>query len=291
MLVLLVGLSNASGAHHGGYDPLLCNQDDNGHCNDPHGGAWKYRRKDGHCRHDEHNVPRATDLVNALPRLFPSVHSVLDFGGGPGGYLTGFRDAGVRNLVTVEPHPLHDCLFAGMKQLAIDIFTEPVNSTYDLIMTVEVAEHIPAGLHPQLIAWLISHTNRWIVFTAAHPGQPGEGHVANKSPLTWRKDFESSGVTFNPNATRAVKQATKASILQTNLHVFEKIRVDKHRQAATQSQTIADAEFEQKRGNKLGCKACAPQGCHRACMSSWNRSGFCSSPGSTNPATCCACPV
>ena len=93
-----------------------------------------HRHKNGLCRHDEVNVPRAYDLVKELPRLFPTVHSVLDFGGGPGGYLTGFRDAGVRDLVTVEPHPLHERLFAGIKQLAVNIFTEPVNRTYDLVM-------------------------------------------------------------------------------------------------------------------------------------------------------------
>jgi hypothetical protein len=36
----------------------------------------------------------------------------MDFGGGPGTYLTGFCNAGVTTLVMVEPHPLGTCLFA-----------------------------------------------------------------------------------------------------------------------------------------------------------------------------------
>ena len=217
-------VTGARGARGTGYDPVHCEHDQDGHCNDTSGGAWRYRRKDGRCRHDELNVPRAADLVRALPRLFPGVRSVLDFGGGPGAYLTSFRDAGVRDIVTVEPHPLRECLFAGIQQLTVNIFEQPVNRTYDLVMSVEVAEHVPSDLHPQLIAWLISHTNRWIIFTAAHPGQGGEGHVANKEPLTWRNEFVSSAkVSFDSNLTRAVKRTTKASIIQQNLHVFEKL--------------------------------------------------------------------
>lgn len=206
------------------YDPLQCNQDNDGHCNDEKGGAWKYKRKDGSCRHEERNVPRAKDMVDALPKLFPGVHSVIDFGGGPGSYLTGFRDAGVRDIVTVEPHPLGKCLFTGVEQLAVNIFKEPVNKTYDLVMSVEVAEHIPTELHSQLIKWLISHTNRWLVFTAAHPGQPGEGHASNKEPWAWRNDFVSNGVLFNAEMTQQVKKSTSSSLIHKNLHVFEKRR-------------------------------------------------------------------
>ena len=204
------------------YNPLRCDRMVGGHCDSKHGGAWSYRREDGSCRHSESSVPGAPDFTRALPRLFPDVRSVADFGGGPGAFLTGFRDAGVQDLVTVEPHPLHECLFRGVHQLALNIFTEPVNRKYDLVMSVEVAEHIPSALHEQLIAWIISHSTKWIVFTAAHPGQPGEGHTANKPPLQWRRDFVSGGVIFDPNATRAAKAATSAGILKENLHVFRK---------------------------------------------------------------------
>ena len=206
------------------YNPLVCGKNNEGHCDDKNGGAWTYRRKNGTCRHTEKNVPRARDLVIALPKLFPKVRSVIDFGGGPGAYLTGFRDAGLKDLVTVEPHPLKNCLFHGVQQLEIDIFTKNVNKTYDLVMSIEVAEHIPSHLHIKVIDWLISHSNYWIIFTAAHPGQPGEGHTSNKNPLIWRKDFESRGAVYDKHATNIVKKSTKAGIIHTNLHVFRKIK-------------------------------------------------------------------
>ena len=207
------------------WPPCVCfiTLDVEGHCDDDGGGAWTYRRRDGSCRHSEADVPRAG--VRALPFLFPDVRSVIDFGGGPGGYLTGFRSRGVKphDLITVEPHHLGKCLFAGVEQLTTDIFTEPVNRTLDMVMTVEVAEHIPSFLHAQLIDWLIVHTRRWLVFTAAHPGQAGEGHVGCKSPAEWRRDITRDGrVVFDQNRTFAAKRATRASILHTNLHVFRK---------------------------------------------------------------------
>ena len=207
------------------YDPLNCTRNSDGHCDGESGGAWSYRRKDGRCRHTEANVPRAPDLVRALPRLFPDVRSVVDLGGGPGGYLTGFRDAGLaKKLVTIEPHPLGECLFRGVQQLATNIFAAPVNETFDLAMSVEMAEHVPSELHGQLIAWLVGHARRWIIFTAAHPGQDGEGHVANKEPSAWRRDFEATGaVQFEALTTRRVKASTRSGILHANLHVFRKL--------------------------------------------------------------------
>jgi hypothetical protein len=112
------------------YDARHCSNDADGHCNGDTGGGWTYRRRDGSCRHTEANVPRAHDVVKALPRLFSDVHSVIDFGGGPGGYLTGFRDRGVPGpLVTVEPHELGPCLFRGITQVVPKAFGERANRT------------------------------------------------------------------------------------------------------------------------------------------------------------------
>jgi len=237
------------------YDPMNCTRDSDGHCDGASGGAWSYRRKDGRCRHTEANVPRAADLVRALPRLFPDVRSVVDLGGGPGGYLTGFRDAGLaRPLVTIEPHPLGECLFRGVQQLATNIFAAPaVNETFDLAMSVEMAEHVPSELHGQLIAWLVGHARRWIIFTAAHPGQDGEGHVANREPSAWRRDFEATGaVRFEAHATRRVKAATRSGILHANLHVFRKLGRGHAASAATASidwraQEVDTAQRAQRR--------------------------------------------
>lgn len=48
-------------------------------------------------------------MARALPTLFPSARVVHDVGGGPGVYLTGFRNMNAYDsLVTVEPSPRLD---------------------------------------------------------------------------------------------------------------------------------------------------------------------------------------
>mmetsp|Transcript_19885 Transcript_19885/g.42853 ORF Transcript_19885/g.42853 Transcript_19885/m.42853 type:complete len:341 (-) Transcript_19885:92-1114(-) len=174
------------------YDPLKCSKMVNGHCRDEEGGAWSYRKADGTCTHTEDRVPKDRGAVRALPKIFPDVKDgVLDFGGGVGAYMTSFRDAGVKNLVVMEPHDLAGCLFKGLRQERTDLVNTPLSELpkrqYDLVMTIEVCEHFPVEHHPHVIAALTQASRKWLLFSAAHPGQPGEGHVGPS--MKWRKEW------------------------------------------------------------------------------------------------------
>jgi hypothetical protein len=166
------------------YDPRNCSKLVNGHCDDEDGGAWTYRNG-LECNYGEetpliNNAPSDRGAVSALSGIFPDVQSVMDFGGGVGAYLTGFRKNGVRSLVTVEPVPLESYPFAGIVQDSTDWINTPSSQLpskkYDLVMTIEAAEHIPVGFHQHLIA-LAQVTSEWFLFSAAHAGHPGEGHI------------------------------------------------------------------------------------------------------------------
>jgi hypothetical protein len=182
------------------YDPRKCSNLVGGHCDDEDGGAWTYRNGLG-CTYVEqtpllNNAPKDYQAVVGLPGIFPDVQSVMDFGGGVGVYLTGFRNGGVRTLVTVEPIPLGSCLFAGIVQDSTDWINTPVSQLpskkFDLVMTIEAAEHIPVHFHEHLIKALAQATSKWLLFSAAHPGQPGEGHVgpSMKSKKKWIEEIQ-----------------------------------------------------------------------------------------------------
>ena len=206
------------------YDALRCKNMRAGQCADADGGAWGYRSGTGDCMYTETTAPQAAQMVRALPRYFPRVESVLDFGGGPGIYLTGFRDQlNLTQLFTVEPHPLGNCVFRQIQHLRMDIFSAPpLGRSFDLVMSLEVAEHIPTDLHARLIEWLLAHTRRWLVFSAAHPGQPGAGHTGNKAPSIWRGAFLASGqVTLEEGLTDQLRRTWPRSV-QQNLHVFQR---------------------------------------------------------------------
>ena len=178
------------------YDPKNCSRLVNGHCDDEQGGAWTYRSDGGHCTYTEttpeiNNAPKDVDAVVALPGVFPDVTSVLDFGGGVGVFLTGFRNQGLTTLVTVEPQPLGDCLFAGIQQDTTDWINTPLSrlpaNKFGLVMSMEVAEHIPVRFHRHILQAMAQATSKWLLFSAAHPGQAGEGHVGPS--MKWKQQW------------------------------------------------------------------------------------------------------
>jgi hypothetical protein len=213
------------------YNPKTCQHLIDGHCDDSDGGAWTYQSQDGNCTYveysaDSNNAPKDYNAVQGLPQLFPNIESVLDFGGGVGVYLTGFRNNGVSRLVTVEPHPFGNCLFAGIQQDTTDWINTPIeelpNQEFDLVMTIEAAEHIPVQFHKHLLQALAKATKKWLFFSAAHPGQDGEGHIgpSMKTRDQWIQEIhEWTSLRFDAQKTNQMQNIT-GYILQMNGAIF-----------------------------------------------------------------------
>jgi SAM-dependent methyltransferase len=131
-------------------------------------------------------VPR---LTAALP-----VHSVADFGCGQGAWLSVWRSAGA-SIVGV------DGPYVDPSQLLIDAaafhaadLAQPIDlgRRFDLVQSLEVAEHLPATKAEQFVETLTVH-GPLVLFSAAIPGQGGENHI-NEQPLGyWRAIFRRRG--------------------------------------------------------------------------------------------------
>jgi 2-polyprenyl-3-methyl-5-hydroxy-6-metoxy-1,4-benzoquinol methylase len=216
------------------YDPLQCQHNQGGKCHDVEGGAWTYKRRNGQCVHNEQTIPGNRDFIRNLPRYFPGVRQnkgVLDFGGGLGIYLTGFRNHSripKQNLVTMEPHALGKCLLNGITQdttnlVETDLKQLPIGR-YDMIMTIEVLEHIPVQHHQHLIDAFTKMSNQWLIFSAAHPGQPGQGHVgpSMKTRVEWIAQITKNKQWIYDATKSQQVLATALELLQQNLVVFRK---------------------------------------------------------------------
>lgn len=59
---------------------------------------------------------------------------------------------------------------------------------FDLVESLEVAEHIPEQASEQFIDNLVRH-GRLILFSAATPGQGGEHHINEQAPEYWQAKF------------------------------------------------------------------------------------------------------
>lgn len=121
--------------------------------------------------------------------------SLLDVGSGRGAWAKSWGDAGVSDVYCV------DGAYVDTEKLHIDpaCFAKRDLSTsfdlerrFDLVTTLEVAEHLPPASSAAFVDSLTRH-GEMILFSAAPPGQGGQHHV-NERPLKfWRGLFAERG--------------------------------------------------------------------------------------------------
>jgi SAM-dependent methyltransferase len=123
------------------------------------------------------------------------VKSLLDVGSGHGAWAAEWLKAGVKDVVAVDGH------YVARDQLAIpagnftahDLATPlDLNRRFDLVQSLEVAEHLPADRAAGFVDNLVRHGDL-ILFSAAVPHQGGEHHVNEQPPEYWRKLFAAEG--------------------------------------------------------------------------------------------------
>lgn len=123
----------------------------------------------------------------------------------------------------VEPA---DTLSPGIELLNVDVLSTPaprvLDRLFDLVLSVEVVEHVPRDQHEAVFDFLVARAGRLIVFSGARPGQGGHGHVAERPELEWREEFTSRGCTFDPVLTmRARNMSNRRNVNHCrNLQVF-----------------------------------------------------------------------
>jgi len=118
--------------------------------------------------------------------------SVVDFGCGSGGWLAEAVALGIQDLrgvdgpwVEAQTLEIEPALF-----MAADLAAPlDLGRRFDVALCLEVAEHLPESAAPVLVDTLCAHAPV-VVFSAAIPGQGGEGHVNEVWPSYWRDSFD-----------------------------------------------------------------------------------------------------
>lgn len=80
---------------------------------------------------------------------------------------------------------------------------------YDMIICWELAEHLEPEYSEHLVKTLVEHRNGFIIFTAAVPGQGGDGHINCQPHEYWRALFKKFGVDYHESLTLQLKETWK----------------------------------------------------------------------------------
>jgi hypothetical protein len=123
------------------------------------------------------------------------VSSVVDIGCGRGVWVDEWRRNGVDDALGVDgDYVSADRLVIPKERFAAFDLSEPISlgRRFDLVQSLEVAEHIPASRAEIFIDSLVAHSDV-ILFSAAVPGQGGEFHINEQPYEHWRQKFALRG--------------------------------------------------------------------------------------------------
>ncbi|MEO5976550.1 MAG: methyltransferase domain-containing protein [Chryseolinea sp.] len=150
--------------------------------------------------HDEtvHNKSAARII---LPLLFSTAipHSVLDVGCGLGTWLSVCEELGIADYFGVDGDYVdkQKLTIPIQKFAAVELRKEFDRARkFDLVICLEVAEHLPESSSDILVRNLIRHGDR-LLFSAAIPGQGGQYHLNEQWPEYWERRFNQHGYYFH----------------------------------------------------------------------------------------------
>ena len=93
---------------------------------------------------------------------------------------------------------------------------------YDYIISMEVAEHVPAEYESIYIDNLVRHAKKGIVLSWAVPGQPGTSHVNCKSFEDVVKIMAEKGFRHDNASSNYFKEACTYHWLKKNVNLFRR---------------------------------------------------------------------
>ncbi|HET8899510.1 MAG TPA: methyltransferase domain-containing protein [Rhodanobacteraceae bacterium] len=142
------------------------------------------------------SATRSADaVISQLAGVLP-IRSVLDVGCARGAWLARWQVAGVADITGVDGDYVDrkHLLIPAERFNARDLASAfDLGRRFDLVQTLEVAEHIAADHADTFVTNLVHHASGLLLFSAAPPGQGGEFHVNEQPYDYWRNKLAAHG--------------------------------------------------------------------------------------------------
>jgi SAM-dependent methyltransferase len=137
---------------------------------------------------NEEEQPFADRLAYYI-KQFISPNDVLDIGCGPGTYVYSLRRM---NITATGIDTI-----IGKEHLRKQSILDMTDEKADLVICMEVAEHIDARYEDVIVKKIASAVGRTLIWTAAIPGQGSVGHINCKNKEEWSKKLSAEGLSRN----------------------------------------------------------------------------------------------
>jgi SAM-dependent methyltransferase len=152
--------------------------------------------------HDEylHNMKDPNIIVPIVLSII-SPQNVVDIGCGIGTWLKTFKNKGVNDVLGLDGRWCNtDLLYKYIEPqefMCVNL-EKPIrlNKAYDLVLSLEVAEHISEENADIFVQSLVD-AGKVILFSAAIPGQGGFNHINEQWPTYWIDKFKKHGYVFH----------------------------------------------------------------------------------------------
>ena len=145
----------------------------------------------------------------------------LDLGCGLGYYVKFLRDQKI-DAWGVEAEDLDESFKAPGYQIKKDL-SEPfdLQEKYDLVMCLEVVEHIPRDFEDIVFDNIVRHMSKYLLFSGATVGQQGTGHINERHEKHWFGHLTKRGLVLLHQQSLKIRSACTLPWYANNVSIWE----------------------------------------------------------------------
>ena len=93
----------------------------------------------------------------------------------------------------------------------LDLWGDLGDGRFDCVISWETGEHLPLAAADTYVDNIVRHVGKNLLFTAAIPGQGGDGHINCQPHKWWREKFQARGLVYLAEHTQHLRETWRWS--------------------------------------------------------------------------------